>query len=38
MEHAPTGANLTAASPDPTEAASGLLAAAERQERLFTAL
>ena len=38
MSHAQAGANLTAASPDPTEAASGLLAAAERQERLFTAL
>ena len=38
MEHAPTGANCTAASPDCSGAASGLLAAAERQERLFAAL
>ena len=38
MEHAPTGANCTAASPDCSGAASGLLAAAERQERLLAAL
>ena len=38
MAHAPAGANCTAASPDCSGAASGLLAAAERQERLLAAL
>ena len=38
MAHAPTGSNCTAASPDYSGAASGLLGAAERQERLFAAL
>ena len=37
MAHAPAGANRTAR-PDPTGMASGLLPAAERQERLFAAL